>query len=139
MSKSTIQQIETIKAAADARIKELTKQALFELNQQLKVAEAEVARIKSEIAEVTGDTTLVLDAAQPGKRQKAIEKGSLEWNDVAAQIANVLQRHREGLNGKELANKLGKTEPKEIKRIQPVIQATCLREGRGVSTRFYLR
>jgi len=138
MSKTAAQQIAEIRAAADAKIKALTNQVLSELNQQLKTAEAEVSRIKSEIATVTSkDDDRNND--KPQKRQPRIEEGSDEWNKVANQIAIVLKNYSQGLNGKEIAYKMGKTEAKDIKRIQPVIQATCRREGHGVATRFFAK
>jgi uncharacterized protein involved in exopolysaccharide biosynthesis len=138
MSKTAAQQIEEIRAAADAKIEALKRQAIAELKQALKTAEAEVERLKKDLAEIEGPGAASAQAmAKRITRLPKLEEGSEEWNKIAEQIRIVLRRYPDGLNGKTIANKLGKTEPNEIKRVQTVVQATCRREGEGVLTRFF--
>jgi len=137
MSKSALQQIEELRKETDARIEALKKQALAELHQQLKPAEAEVDRIRKEIAELEGE--VVVSPSGKRTRMPALEEGSDEWNKIAGQIKTVLKNYPEGLNGRSIAYKIGKTDPKDIRRIITVVQATCRREGEGVQTRFFLK
>jgi hypothetical protein len=65
-------------------------------------------------------------------------EGSEEWKKVAGQVAIVMKNYPGGLNGKEIAYKLGLTEPNAVTRVQPVIKATLRREGEGVATRYFL-
>jgi len=140
MSKSAKQQIDELRAATDAKIEALRKQAVAELNQALKAAEIEVERIRKDLADLGAATPAapgIEIPAQRSKRLPKLEEGSDEWKKIAGQVAMVLKRYPDGLNGKEIAKKLGKTEPNEIKRIIAVVQGTCRREGEGVLTRFF--
>jgi len=139
MSKSIQQTIEQIRAEADAKIKALSHQFLEELKGQLKAAEAEVSRIKGEIAFLCGHSEVKATEVKRSKRLPSLVEGSEEWDKVAKQIAIVLKNYKDGLNGKAIATKLGLTEKNEIKRVQPVIQAICRREGAGIATRFFLK
>jgi predicted nuclease with TOPRIM domain len=138
MSKTALQQIEDLRKETEAKIESLKQQALAELQKQLDAAQAEVERIQGEISELTGGTAGAATAAKR-TRLPALEEGSQEWEKIASQIRTVLKNYPEGLNGKTIAYKMGKTELKEVRRIITVVQATCRREGEGVQTRFFLK
>jgi len=138
---SALEELHALKAEYESRTQQIKVSALAELNARLKIAKADVARIEGDIAALTGNAVQAnaVEATPAGKRLKPIVEGSDEWNDVAKQITIVLQNHRGGLNGKELSSKLGLQIPRDIKRIQPVIAATSLREGAGVATKYFLK
>lgn len=131
--KSAVDQLNALKLEFAVRQASIVNEALTDLDNQLKAAKANVSRIESEIASLTGDKIQV-----KGKRLGPIEEGCDEWNKVAGQIKIVLKNYKDGLNGKAIAKKLGLTSPKEIRRVQPVIQGTTRREGQGIATRFFL-
>jgi len=138
---SAIEELLALKAEFESRTQQIKSGALTELNARLKAAKAEVDRIEGEIAELTVDgfEAKAAETTPTAKRLKPMVEGSEEWNKVAKQIAIVLQNNRGGLNGKELASKLGLTIPRDIKRILPVIAATTIREGAGIATKYYLK
>ena len=144
-SLSTFEQLAALKAEYNTRIEALKQNATAELKAKLKTAESEVARIKNELAQLTGDAVAGGNDANgagskaPGKRLKPLVENSGEWNAVAQQITDVLKNHREGLNGKELSARLGFTTQNEIKRIKPVIAASTVREGVGILTRYFIK
>jgi len=139
---SAIDELNALKAEYAKRESAIKDKALAELHHQLKAAEAEVNRIKDEISQLSGHAAKAHHAVESkpkGKRLKPIEEGSEEWNKVAKQIGIVLKNYPQGLNGKELAYKLGLTTPSEIRRVKPVIEAAAVREGAGVATRYFVK
>ena len=139
MSKTALEQLNALKADFEAKSAQIKEGALSELKEQLRAAKATVAGLEAEIAQLDGSPVESLSPKERGTRLKPIAEGGEEWNKVAGQIKIILKNYKEGLNGKAIATKLGLTVPKEIKRIQPVIQETTRREGQGVSTRFFLK
>ena len=115
----------------------LQKTVLDELVRDLEKAEAEVARIREEIKEITGSAPVGTKATRR-PRLGPLEEGSDEWNKIAGQIKLVLKNYKDGLNAKKIAYKMGITDPKAAKRIVPVIQAVCQRQGKGVATRYLI-
>ena len=136
---STLDELKALKAEYAAREAALRNNAVAELKQHLNAAEAEVARIKRELAELTGDAVEPVKAQGVGQRLKPLVENSEEWNKVAKQISIVLKNYPKGLNGKDLAYKMGLTAPNEVKRVKPVIEATAVREGAGVLTRYFVK
>ena len=132
---SAVEQLHALKLEFAAKQSEILNSALAELNEQLKEAKSNVTRIESEIAELSGSP---VEGKVKGQRLSLLEEGSEEWNKVAGQIKIVLKNYKDGLNGRAIAKKLGLTDPKAIRRIQPVIHATTRREGQGAATRFHL-
>jgi len=139
MTKSAKEQIDELRKATDTKIEALRKQAINELQHQLKAAELEVMRIKNDLMELGGKPASLAELVQRRTRLPKLVEGSEEWNKIAEQIKIVLKRYPDGLNGKDIANKLGKTEPKEIKRVIAVVQGTCRREGEAAATRFFVK
>ncbi|MEI8340289.1 MAG: hypothetical protein WCH43_01995 [Verrucomicrobiota bacterium] len=142
MSKSAKEQIDELRAVTDAKIEALRKQAIAELTQALKTAKAEIVRIEKDLSDLGALSSPASKVEAPTTRSKRLpklEQGTDEWNRIADQIKIVLKRYPEGLNGKDIAKKLGKTEPNEIKRVITVVQGTCRREGEGVQTRFFVK
>ena len=134
-SQSAVDQLNALKEEYAVKQAQILDSVLSELKDELKAAKAEVTRIEDEIADLTGKP---VEEKLRGRRLKPLEQGSDEWNKIEGQIKIVLKNYKDGLNGKAIATKLGLTAPNEIRRIQPVIQATTRREGKGVSTKFLL-
>ena len=134
-SQSAVDQLNALKEEYAVKQAQILDSVLSELKDELKAAKAEVTRIEDEIADLTGKP---VEEKLRGRRLKPLEQGSDEWNKIEGQIKIVLKNYKDGLNGKAIATKLGLTTPNEIRRIQPVIQATTRREGKGVSTKFLL-
>ena len=140
MTKSALQQIEELRKDTETKIEALKKQAVEELQEKLEVAEAEVQRIRNELAALgCKPVGIQWETFKRGMRLPKLVEGSEEWNKIAAQVKTVLKNYPEGLNGKTIAYKMGKTDLKDIRRIITVVQATCGREGAGVQTKFFLK
>lgn len=135
------QKIQLAREELENKLKQLS-----EIN--IQKLEAQKAEYLKKIEEIDDQIHAALAAAgidfsgNKGCRSKRLPKlvpGSKDWEKAANQIAIVMKNYPEGLNGKQIAFKMGLTAANEIMRIQPVIKATLQKSGQKASTKYKLK
>lgn len=141
------QKIEEAKSALQQKLHALDEINIAKLEQEKAQYQQKIQQIDEQIRQALKAAGIELgedssEASANGRlRAKKLPKlvpGSEEWNKVAGQLQIVMKNYPEGLNGRQIAYKMGLTKPNAVMRIQPVIKATLQKSGQKASTKYFL-
>lgn len=139
------QMIEAAKSALQQKLNAIADINIANLEQEKAQYQEKIRQIDEQIqnalkaAGIELDRTEQVELRKRSKKLRKLVEGSEEWNKVASQIATVMKNYPEGLNGRQIAYKLGFTEANAVMRAQPVIKATLQKTGQKASTKYFLR
>lgn len=137
------EKIQAAKAALQEKLNALSTINISELEKQKAQYQEKISQIDEQIRSALEAAGIDLGSQAEGrsrsKRLSKLVEGSEDWNKVAAQIATVMKNYPQGLNGRQIAYKLGLMEANAVMRIQPVIKATLQKTGQKASTKYFLK
>lgn len=134
--------IQQAKAALQEKLKALENINISRLEQEKAQHQEKIRQIDEQIQNALKAAGIEPEPSEGRLRAKKLPKlapNSEEWNKVAAQIRTVVKNYPDGLNGRQIAYKLGLTQPNAIMRVQPVIKATLQKTGQKAATKYFLQ